>query len=179
MNTLDYYLIQTYFPGGAPVLNDYTKVFVYRRGAIVFEGSFQEYLADFVPSWNSAEFAVVHDTMPDTEAYEIANQAYLDKVAELEAALIADLYETRTGNGYNVFVRCFQFAEEMVAETRTIDTTPRTEEQYLALFIEKLDDVLALIAECVSDIRVNLPAIADDTTPPLPELQGQTEIETP
>lgn len=180
MNSLDYYLIQTYFPNGEPTLNDFTKVFVYRHGTIVFEGSLQEYLTDFVPAWNSAEFAVVHDMMPDVTAYQIAHQAYLDKVAELDDALLADLYETRGENSYNLFLRCFVFAEAMITEIRNIElSAPRTDEQYLALFIEKLDSAIELMVQCTADVRANVPAFVDDTPPPLPDLQGQTEIETP
>ena len=180
MHTLDYYLIQTYFPGGEPVLNDYTKVFVYRHGAIVFEGSLQEYLVDFVPAWNSVEFAVVHDMIPDTAAYQTAHQAYLDKITELDAALLADLYETRAENGYNVFMRCFVFATAMVTSIRNIEiSAPRTEEQYLALLVENLDDVYTLVSECAGDIRMNMQTSASDDVQALPDLQSQNSIEVP
>lgn len=180
MNTLDYYLIQTYFPSGEPMLNDYTKVFVYRHGAIVFEGSLQEYLTNFVPTWNSAEFAVVHDMIPDTVAYQTAHQAYLDKITELEAALLAGLYETRAAYGYNLFMRCFVFATAMVTSVRTIETlTPRTEVQYLALLVEKLDDVYTFISECSADIRLSMQTTAPGDALPLPDLQSQNWAEPP
>lgn len=177
MNTLDYYLIQTYFPGGEPVLNDYTKVFVYRHGTIVFEGSLQEYLVDFVPGWNSVEFAVVHDMEPDTIAYQAAHQAYLDKITELDAVLLTDLYETRAGHGYNVFMRCFVFATAMVTSARNTEIlAARTEEQYLALLVENLDDVYMLVSECAGDVLVNMQTSASGEDQALPDLQSQNSI---
>ena len=170
MQHLDYYLISTYYPNGEPLLVDYTKVFVYRRGDIVFEGSLEEYQSNFLPVWNSTLYAVVHDVMPDESAFNTNHEAYVEKITDLRAELIADLYETRGLVNLVNFTDCFILAEMLVQDIRQIELNfKRTERQYLELLISQLDRLIQLVHACMSELRPNaVVGNADDWLPPEP-----------
>ena len=89
MRDFDHY--QTKLP--YPNRNDYTTVFVYNRGDVLFEGSLEDYY-----KWHSeakeleTEIGTVEKYV-DEEAYKAARKAYYDDQNELIAEFVRDLFE--------------------------------------------------------------------------------------
>lgn len=133
MKDLKYYITPTV---QAQLKKSFTKVFVYQRGKLIWEGSLDEYR----PLANSRFKGMILETVVDTEAFEQHRKDVFEERARLANEFKADLFQEYNVKGHPKAETVFALAEMYSQSERDVG-----QEEHL----ESLVDVFGTLVELI------------------------------